>query len=99
MCVTVVADSPDRLKVKGILVCLLWGRRQDDTDGAGNLCCQVAGLEIRLIAKLRHGSAYTFLGFFTDRWIIFAGSGNLPPHGYAGSKRKYASDPAFFISV
>ena len=20
---------------------------------------------------------------------------NLPPHGYAGSKRKYASDPAF----
>ena len=76
MCVTVVADPPDRLKVKGILVCLLWGRRQDDTDGAGNLCCQVTGLKIRLIAKLRHGSAYTFLGFFTDRWIIFAGSGN-----------------------
>ena len=83
MCVTVVADSPDRLKVKGILVGLLWGWRQDDTDGAGNLCCQVAGLEIRLIAKLRHGSAYTFLGFFTDRWIIFAGSGN-GGRGYPG---------------
>ena len=37
---------------------------------------QIAGLEIRLIAKLCHGFSYTFLGFLTDGWIILAGSGN-----------------------
>ena len=83
MCVTVVADPPDRLKVKGILVCLLWGWRQDNTDGAGNLSGQIAGLEIRLIAKLCHGFSYTFLGFLTDGWIILAGSGNSG-RGYPG---------------
>lgn len=77
-----LTDAADGLQIEGVLVGFLPGGRKDDADGSGTLGRQVAGLEIGLIAELRHGPAHFLFGLTADGRMILAGA------GYGG--RRYA---------
>ena len=68
-------DAPDDLQMEGVLVDVPLGGGQNDADGLGK-SFHGLGLEIGLIAQLRHDAAHPLFGLPADGRAVLAGAGH-----------------------